>query len=644
MATPPPYFIDPSLVYLAIPNLPPPSASTPKQSRALNIFKIFVGIFIILILIAILIALIIVGRQSNQYDLSDSNEKIAKLQRESNENIARLQRESTENLTKLVQQQRIYTENKRLEHQQNLTTKYRFEDQLIASQKHEQDLKLAMQQLNQQINMEERRLQILLQEQQLTEQHRKEDISNANSNLLYAFIQEIISTKEPLNQTIFQLKIESLVQRLDSHHKSLLIRFLYKMNYLNAQHSDTITLDLHGMNLKELDLDDMDINSGQVGLWLNYTQLYLPSTTLINASFEQIYLNKANFSLSNMMGASFRWSHAIQVDFSHATLSLTNFRYTNVFQSNFSNVQMRNAFFQSSNLSQAYLINSDFQSTSFREINAIETSFSHSELSNTDFQYANLYQVQMNHASIRSANFYNAKMIETNFSNGYLPSCLFQWTDLTSSSFRNAFLAGTNFENANVQNVDFTQAILPGAIITPGQLDVALSIANAILPDGSTGKNKNLVNNGNAQCTDMNNTIAYWNNNGDVFIHEVQSNIDCVFQGTMANATLQQKMNVHRYERLIRQGQAKVYIEIQGASASGSFDLSNPPIYMLVQYFDLNNNESGETQSSFDKFRFIPPSIYAASLPCPSNTMELQVTIVFREAYATVDNIYVTME
>ncbi|CAF4383497.1 unnamed protein product, partial [Adineta steineri] len=120
-----------------------------------------------------------------------------------------------------------------------------------------------MQQLNQQINIEERRLQILLQEQQLTEQHRKDDISNANSNLLYAFIQEIISAKEPLNQTIFQLKIESLVQRLDSHHKSLLIRFLYKMKYLNAQHSDSITLDLHGMNLKELDLDAMDINSGQ---------------------------------------------------------------------------------------------------------------------------------------------------------------------------------------------------------------------------------------------------------------------------------------------------------------------------------------------------------------------------------------------
>ncbi|CAF4300453.1 unnamed protein product, partial [Adineta steineri] len=152
--TPPLYFIDPSLVHLTIPN--PPSASTLKQSRALDIFKNFVGIFIILILIAILIALVIVARQSNQYDLRDSNEKIAKLQRE-----------STENLTRLVQEQRIYTENKRLEHQQNLTTKYRFEDQLIVSQKHEQDLKLAMQQLNQQINVEERRLQILLQEQQL---------------------------------------------------------------------------------------------------------------------------------------------------------------------------------------------------------------------------------------------------------------------------------------------------------------------------------------------------------------------------------------------------------------------------------------------------------------------------------------------
>jgi hypothetical protein len=39
-----------------------------------------------------------------------------------------------------------------------------------------------------------------------------------------------------------------------------------------------------------------------------------------------------------------------------------------------------------------------------------------------------------------------------------------------------------------------------------------------------------------------------------------------------------------------------------------------------------------------------PPPKFSATLPCPSNTVELQVTIVFREANATVDNIFVTIE
>jgi uncharacterized protein YjbI with pentapeptide repeats len=293
-----------------------------------------------------------------------------------------------------------------------------------------------------------------------------------------------------------------------------------------------------------------------------------------------------------MIGASFRWSVAVGTDFSRAKLSLSNFRDANVSQSHFSYVKMQRASFQNAILSEAFMNDADFGSTNFQGSLAIKTNFSGSELSNTDFQYANLYQVQMDRVTARSVNFYNAKAIETNFSYSSFASSIFQWTDLTNSSFRNTFLAGTSFENANVQNVDFTAAILPGAMITPGQLDVALSIANAVLPDGSRGKNKNLVSNGNAQCTDKNSTISYWNNNGDVFINELPFSTECAFQAREINATLQQRISVRRYERLIQRRQANVYIEMQ-ETAEEDFNPSNPPVYMYVRFLNSENTESG---------------------------------------------------
>jgi flagellar biosynthesis GTPase FlhF len=261
MATAPPVFMDPSQIHLAMPNPLPPSAPAPSQSRLIYILKILVGLFIALILGAILIFLVTAQRTSNGIDLRESNEKIAELQRESNERIARLQRESTENLTRVLREQQLRVENQRLERQENLTEKHRLEDRLTEQQHRQQDLSLAMEQSKNQLEMEQHRLQILLEEQKLAEQRRKEDISRVNANLLSDFIQEFISATKSWNVTILQLKVQSLITRLDPYHKSSLISFLYKMKYLNVEGPDRISLDLQGANLKDLDLDDMDTNS-----------------------------------------------------------------------------------------------------------------------------------------------------------------------------------------------------------------------------------------------------------------------------------------------------------------------------------------------------------------------------------------------
>jgi len=326
------------------------------------------------------------------------------------------------------------------------------------------------------------------------------------------------------------------------------------------------------------------------GLVLNYNQLALPSTNLINSSFEKIYLNEANFTLSNMMGASFLSSKVLRTNFYRAILSLSNFRYADVSQSNFSGAKIQRGSFQNANLIQTQMDNADLGSTNFQNAIVIETNFSQSEISNANFQNADLSRARMNYASIRSANFNNAKAFYTNFTHADMSGCIFKWANLTGASFKKAFLSGASFENADVHNVDFTGAILVGANITAGQLDVVLSITDAVLPDGSRGKNKNLVNNGNAQCTGINDTIFGWTNIENVFTNEDQFSTGCVFQGTAINATLQQIIDIRRYKRLIEDGQGKVYIEMQDKTSG----ILNPSVYTIVRFFDSANNEIGQ--------------------------------------------------
>jgi uncharacterized protein YjbI with pentapeptide repeats len=71
----------------------------------------------------------------------------------------------------------------------------------------------------------------------------------------------------------------------------------------------------------------------------------------------------------------------------------------------------------------------------------------------------------------------------------------FSYANLKNSSFHSATLTEANFFLANLENVDFTNST-----ITDNQLQSALSIRHAKLPNGTIGKGRNLVKNGDANC------------------------------------------------------------------------------------------------------------------------------------------------
>ena len=270
--------IDASQVHMAMPMpvpmpMPPPPPPPRSKSSAIEIMKLVTGLFIVLVLAAILIVLIFVPRTGNTVDSRESNENIAKLERESNENVAKLGRESNEDIARLQREQELALakeqqknqnqsieeqfrrEMKRMEHQENLTERYRFEDRILTEQHRREDAQRAVEQFRLQLEIEQRRFELLLEERKLAEQHREEDRERENTDLIFKFLDDVIYTSPPMNRMRIEARVQSLLRRFDPPQKSFLIDNLYKANLLMAGDPNNPPLNLRGANLRALDFD-----------------------------------------------------------------------------------------------------------------------------------------------------------------------------------------------------------------------------------------------------------------------------------------------------------------------------------------------------------------------------------------------------
>ena len=96
-------------------------------------------------------------------------------------------------------------------------------------------------------------------------------------------------------------------------------------------------------------------------------------------------------------------------------------------------------------------------------------------------------------------------MPQTNFSRAQRVLANFTEANLTMSDFRDANLREAQFNKATFTMVNFSGANLHLAdlrdtSITSDQLSSALSIRDARLPDGTLGRDSNLIINGHAEC------------------------------------------------------------------------------------------------------------------------------------------------
>ena len=107
-----------------------------------------------------------------------------------------------------------------------------------------------------------------------------------------------------------------------------------------------------------------------------------------------------------------------------------------------------------------------------------------------------LVKTDFSGAVFHSANFRHADCAMTTFDNAVVQDSSFLSANTKRASFTGARLCNVDFSRANLAHVDFTNATISNT-----HLESALSIRGARLPDGTRGRDPNLVKNGHADCT-----------------------------------------------------------------------------------------------------------------------------------------------
>lgn len=118
-------------------------------------------------------------------------------------------------------------------------------------------------------------------------------------------------------------------------------------------------------------------------------------------------------------------------------------------------------------------------------------------------QRSHLFELAFKQTFLNHATFTHRTIVNSNFDGASLIEANFRGCRITSTSFVGAILRYADFRNVTSRDsMNFKSADLFGAQISDELLLKAISIEDAILPNGTRGIQPNLLINGNAERTD----------------------------------------------------------------------------------------------------------------------------------------------
>jgi uncharacterized protein YjbI with pentapeptide repeats len=405
----------------------------------------------------------------------------------------------------------------------------------------------------------------------------------------------------------------------------------------------------------------------------NLTNIDFSYAHLQNVSFAFANITNIDFSYAHLQNVSFAFATIINIDFSYARLRKINFANSIILFCNFSssllfdiesafagfssvkflsttleNVNFFNASFFFSNLSSVRLFDVkfssalfyavDFKSTQFNQVTFArarfaEVNFSHAILSNAHFSFllrkkhfsfVFLVSLDFNHTIIANTSFESTTCVASYFNNAKIFDTVFIGANLKRSAFNKATLTNVNVSHANLYQVDFFLAN-----ITNLQLQNALSIEEARLPNGIRANDINLIRNAQTDCNILG--VENWTlETGNVttrMIDNQTNNCRFMLQSFTIGATMTQYINLsskwdsnswpNSQAVLSAKRSIGVSIELEGINNKSSAFAKE----ILSEYYFLSTN--------FGTLLFIASTKQSVALKLRADMWKLKVSIKF---------------
>lgn len=176
----------------------------------------------------------------------------------------------------------------------------------------------------------------------------------------------------------------------------------------------------------------------------------------------------------------FLFESGLITDTPFVDLRLADFSKAHLREFPLQGVIMRGVVLREANLERAKLSGAKLRYADLRWVNLQNADLSKAELQKVDAEYGNFRGANLDGATLREAHLWHAD----------LRGAVLRAADFQQATLSNADLRDTNLEDAILESADLRQADLRGARVTDEQLEKALSLEDALMPDGSRYKTK----------------------------------------------------------------------------------------------------------------------------------------------------------
>jgi uncharacterized protein YjbI with pentapeptide repeats len=145
-----------------------------------------------------------------------------------------------------------------------------------------------------------------------------------------------------------------------------------------------------------------------------------------------------------------------------------------------------NADLASASLANANLTDAELYSAQLGEANLSNADLAEADLGDAWLGGADLSDADLYDADLESSDLSGANLTNANLTDAFLPDAYLAEANLNGADLHNADLEDASLEDASLDDADLSSANLQGAYVTKDQLEAALSLEDATLPDGST--------------------------------------------------------------------------------------------------------------------------------------------------------------